>query len=523
MPELPEQPHSPALVADQDGVEVDAGWSGPVDVLLDGRRIWSFEVGRDAAAVGGGRLKVPWPPRLRPYLVGRAALALVRYADRSELRAGEVRFTDDDTEMRLEDAAGHPLAVDKNGRLHQDFSATDAGSRAEIMDAVERVVADLVSCGIEPYLMYGCLLGAVRDGHMIGHDTDVDLAWLSACTHPFDIIRETSRVVRRMRELGWSVVSLSAANFKVTVPLAEGRTCGVDVFGSFYVSGVFHVMGALAGDLDRSALVPFGTVVLEGREIVAPARPEEVLAFTYGETWRVPDPSFHFHHPPENIRRLDGWFRSTRRRFRYWNDFYRGPDGKRVPTEPSLFAQWVADRLEEPTRVLDVGAGNARDSTYLAAQGHTVTAMDFVTAAFPQTRPLRRRQGVKVTERNLNLENLHRVLVVGREYAHRPETHTIYARGLLDALWPTGRENLWRFASMTQRRGGETFLEFRTPRSRSEATFFPRHRRTFLDPAVAEREIASFGGRVVHREEGRGRAPLGQEDPYMCRLVVRWS
>ena len=36
---------------------------------------------------------------------------------------------------------------------------------------------------------------------------------------------------------------------------------------------------------------------------VAPARPEEVLAFTYGPAWRVPDPAFHFDHDPVDVRR----------------------------------------------------------------------------------------------------------------------------------------------------------------------------------------------------------------------------
>ena len=68
---------------------------------------------------------------------------------------------------------------------------------------------------------------------------------------------------------------------------------------------------------------------------------------------------------------------------------------------------------------------------------------------------------------------------------------------LLDALGaPAGRDNFWRFASMVQRRGGETFLEFRTPRSRGEPKFFGAHQRTYGDPDDVAREIESYGGRV---------------------------
>ena len=47
-----------------------------------------------------------------------------------------------------------------------------------------------------------------------------------------------------------------------------------------------------------------------------------------------------------------------------------------MPTTPSPFATWVADRLEPRQHILDVGCGNGRDSVYFAEQGHRVTALD---------------------------------------------------------------------------------------------------------------------------------------------------
>jgi hypothetical protein len=76
---------------------------------------------------------------------------------------------------------------------------------------------------------------------------------------------------------------------------------------------------------------------------------------------------------------------------------------------------------------------------------------------------------------------------------------------------------------MVQRRGGETFLEFRTPQSRKESKFFGAHQRSYVDPDAVVAEIAAYGGTVVHRETGRDLAPLGQENPHICRLVVRWT
>jgi hypothetical protein len=512
-----------------EGLAVPSSMSGAVDVVLDGQRVWSFNPDRDGRpGERGDQVSVSWPRALRPHLAGVADVELVDHVSREVLYAETVQFGERRQRVSVLDAEGNPLAVDKGGRLQRDFSNTEDSARDDIMDALEQVLHDLTEkCGLDAYLMYGCLLGAVRDGHMIGHDSDADVAYLSPHHHPFDIIRECTEVTRQMKALGWQVVRMSGANFKVWVPLPDGRRVGIDVFGSFHIGEHFHVTGSLTGRLDRSALVPFGTVTLEGREIVAPARPEEVLAFTYGPGWRVPDPAFHFDHDPVDVLRMDAWFRSPRRRLRFWHDFYKGPDSARVPTEPSLFALWVEawlrDRRAGRTRVLDVGAGTGRDAAHFAAEGHRVVALDFSTVGMRRTEALRTERGVRLTTRWLNLEDLRSVLVTGARFAHQKGSREVYARGLLDTLGPSARDNFWRFASMVQRRGGETFVEFRTPRSRQEPKFFGSHQRTYVEPDTAVREVEAAGGRVVHREIGRGLAPLGQEDPEICRLVVRWT
>ena len=76
---------------------------------------------------------------------------------------------------------------------------------------------------------------------------------------------------------------------------------------------------------------------------------------------------------------------------------------------------------------------------------------------------------------------------------------------------------------MVQRTGGLTFLEFRTPASSGERTAYADHFRQHLDPETVVTEIRQYGGSVVERDRGRGRAVLRKEDPDVCRLVVRWG
>ncbi|HEX5532316.1 MAG TPA: hypothetical protein VFX33_01090 [Actinomycetales bacterium] len=94
---------------------------------------------------------------------------------------------------------GQPLTLDKSGQLQRTFDRMDGKSVNELETASRRVLDDLVEVGVDAYPCWGGLRGAVRDGRMMGHDSGVDLAWLSKHTHPFDIIGESRMAQREMR------------------------------------------------------------------------------------------------------------------------------------------------------------------------------------------------------------------------------------------------------------------------------------------------------------------------------------
>ncbi|MBW8750951.1 MAG: class I SAM-dependent methyltransferase [Propionibacteriales bacterium] len=507
---------------DAKGIRLSRPYDGPLDVLIGGHRVWSFTTSRDAVRAGGG-LFVAWPRPLATRLDGQAEVALVPHNGGEALFTGPIRFGRSTEPLALVDDLGNPLSLDKGGRLQRTFDDFADESRAELVAASHRVLVDLTEqCGLDAYLCYGGLLGAARSGRMIGHDSDLDLAFLSRYTHPFDIIQETRAAERQMAALGWKVVRMSAANFKIWVPLPSGKRAGVDVFGSFHIGDHFHITGSLRGRLDRSAIVPFGEIDLEGVAFAAPADVPRFLEFTYGPGWKVPDPAFHFDHPPENVRRMSQWFRGARSRLPHWQEFYRGPH-ERVPSGPSAFAAWAHERMGAATPVVELGSGTGRDAVWLAQRGHHVLASDFCSGARTAILAAAREAEVRVPYRPINLESLHSSLVAATRFAHDAEPRHVYARGLVDALAPTGRLGLWRFCATAGRRGGLTFLEFRTPANVGRKTFFGPHQRTYADPDAIVAEIEQRGGRIVERLEGRGLAPLGNEDPVICRLVVSWE
>jgi hypothetical protein len=175
------------------------------------------------------------------------------------------------------------------------------------------------------------------------------------------------------------------------------------------------------------------------------------------------------------------------------------------------------------TPVVELGSGTGRDAVWLSQRGHPVLASDYCGPARNATVSSLTASGIEPAYRGINLESLRAALVSAARLAHEPEPRHIYARGLIDALAPTGRLGLWKFCAIAGRRGGLTFLEFRTPASRSMPTHFPPHARTYADPDAIVAEIERLGGRVAERIEGRGLAPLGKEDPVICRLVATWE
>ncbi len=516
------------VAVDERGLRLPSSARGVVTVAFDGRYVWSFQPERDGE--GPQRDFVPWPESLRPRLRGTARLTVTQLADGNDEEVtwldDEMQFGSSDQRVRLEDPQGHPLAVNKVGNLTRVFGETGQHTKHEILTGVARILEDLrTHGGVEAILNYGCLLGAIRTGRMIGTDCDADLTYLSEQTSPIGVILESFRLERTMAARGWKTVRMSGGDFKVMLKLEDGRTCHVDVFVGFYAEGTYSQLGNRSGPLPKEAIAPARPVVLEGVELPGPADPEAMLAFVYGPTWRTPDPAFKFSDSPAGVRRLDGWLRGQRDHLPRWNSFFRGPGAKHVPEQHSDFAAWVGERVDPDDLVADLGCGTGRDSAYFAAQGHRVLGYDIAFDARRRARRRLREHNPHAVVRRLMLGELRTALLTGVEIAVVEGRPQLYARHLLGALDREERLNLWRLArTALARRGGSLFVE--APAHLSWARLPDPElpvplRRVDVDEVV--RELESYGGRVVERVEGPGVDLFDRPDPWTVRLQVTFD
>lgn len=514
-----------------DGITFVTGDEDVVDVCFDGRRVWSFWLLRDSDAAGSSqRRRTPWPSALVRFLDGRTRLSLVAHVSGTTLYDEDVSLGSGEGRIAVVSPDGKPLGLDKSNRLSQTFDSRTPEQVAPLLDSIERVLAAIKDAGVEAFLAYGTLLGAVRQGALIGHDSDADLGYVSRHSHPVDVVRESFALQRHLTGLGFETYRYSGIAFKVDVIESDGFRRGLDVFGGFIAEPVgdrpamLYLMGEIGAPFAPEWIYPLTTATLEGRSFPVPGEPERLLEVTYGPGWRVPDPAYHFETAQPTVRRLNGWFRGIRVLRSEWERKHSSVRDKPLRRQPSELAAYVVAQEGVPGAVVDLGAGRGADALWFARQGSSVTALDFVPRAAAAARSAAETEGLDLTVRGLNLLSLRSTLAEGALLAHAPGPRTIVARHLVDATVAAGRHGAWRLCEMALRDGGRLYLEFAAGHGAR------RHDGQLLAAVPVDTVVAELEGRgavIVHREEtevqGDGEDAGRPARRTVARLVAQWQ
>lgn len=490
-----------------------------LDVAFDGRRIFSFWLHRDGTPVAGGHL-MPWPQGIRQFLNGNTRLTLTVPSTGQVVYDEEVTLGTGTDRIAVAGKDGRPLALDKSMRRVQTFDTRSSEHVAPLMHAIDDVLTAISDLDVDIFLAYGTLLGAVRNGRLIGHDSDADLGYVSRHEHPVDVNRESFRLQRALVERGYPVTRYSGSAFKVDVRESDGSVRGLDVFGGFMMGGRLHLMGEIRTPFKREWVTPLSEVTLEGHTFAAPADTDRFLAATYGRSWRVPDPAFHFTTPASTNRRFDGWFRGIRVGRNVWDRQYFGQPQARS-SDPSDFVQWVADREPGITEFVDLGCGYGTDTVWMARRGVPSTGFDYVRRAYLDQQERARAEDLPVTFQRVNLLELRSVLAMGAVLAHRPGPRVLMARHLVDAVPAMARHNLWRLADMALREGGSLHLQFLTGNGGDGyGKALKLHR---IRPQVVADELRAAGATIIHREATPVGGGEGPNPSKVCRMVAQWQ
>ena len=505
------------LGVDADGLLLGSSRERLVDVAFDGRRIWSFWLVRDGEQRDDG-VHVAWPKPLRPFLDGVTDLTITDPGTDTVLWSRAVHFGDRADRIEVVNPAGRPLAIDKSLKLVETFDTRDAAQVEPLLDAIEEVLGALRKAGLDAFLAYGTALGAIRDGGLIGHDSDADLGYVSAHDHPVDVIRESFRVQRALTDMGYRVTRYSAIALKVHVEESDGLDRGLDVFGGFMRDGVLYLMGEIAVPFRREWIHPLGTATLEGRELPVPADTDRFLTATYGPRWRVPDPAYKFTTPASTIELFNGWFRGMRTGRAGWHGYHKRTIHQ-TPTVTDV-ARQVAERHPDLATYVDVGCGRGADVAFFADRGVDAVGLDFQPYAYADEAE-RRADDPHVTFQLFNLLELRHVLAVPAWIARMPGPRAVGCVHVVERLGRRGRLNLLRASRMmVAGTDGTLHLQFLSEKGRDGYARRTGARKP-LDPAIVLAEVEESGGRVL--EDVRTRVSADPGSSQVCRLIIDWN
>ena len=145
--------------------------------------------------------------------------------------------------------------------------------------------------GIRPYLMWGTLLGAVREGGPMRHDTDIDLG-LSATDY-----RRKSAFVSGMLQRGYFFTIDEAYKFRLLRP-DHVLHADFDVF--YQANGAMICLGPDGKGNHYGARFPLHSfdrlreiAILDGLRVLVPDPPEAVLETIYGPDWQIPNAGYN--------------------------------------------------------------------------------------------------------------------------------------------------------------------------------------------------------------------------------------
>jgi tetratricopeptide (TPR) repeat protein len=222
--------------------------------------------------------------------------------------------------------------LDKKGVISpsEEETRTRQDGYLELYDRVRAFFDEQI--GTPLFVVYGTLLGLVRDGDFIPGDDDFDAAYISRETDPLAVKEETKQIVLRMVQAGFTVsFNRRGKLFRAQHPDVGGVDLHLDLRPMFFDEGRVWVHNFASFPCGIDDFLPVGTEQLRGHDVYVPRRPEVFLMGHYGPGWKVPDPSFTYHASeidPAITDKLDKLL-ITPREYREMQDYLSSPEGRR--------------------------------------------------------------------------------------------------------------------------------------------------------------------------------------------------
>jgi hypothetical protein len=428
---------------------------------------------------------------------------------------GELSLTD------LQRKFDEGFIFNQNGWL-QLSKKLDTGWQASVIDLYERVgkvVKD--KHDYDPFVIYGTLLGQVREGNFIGHDVDFDTAFISRFTEGPAAAAEMRDIAFTLIEAGFDV---ECKNTALHVHDGADSSVRIDLFHLYFdEKGEIAFPFGIAGrsTFTRADWHGVGEGQLAKHTVRVPVDAEKLAEHIYGASWRTPIAGFHWSRARTGWRR-DGWIPPVFADEVYWANFY----ARHELAEGSTFADFVVSRDCLPTAVLDIGCGDGRDSFAFARAGRRARGLDRSHVGIQHASAKAETTGLGATLSFVagdvgDAATVHEIVKQTREAADG-EPLLFYMRFLLHAIPEETQETLMTALAEAAQDNDVVAAEFRTDKDESKKKVYGNHYRRYQDGYAFGRALRErYGFAVEHEEEGTGLAPYKDEDPVLYRVIAK--
>ena len=149
------------------------------------------------------------------------------------------------------------------------------------------------------YLMYGTLLGAVRQGDFIPKDNDIDLAYVSRYRSLPEVFSEMLGLYDCLDKMSLLIDRGEGGGFSKNCGHAhvfcEDKRSKFDIWTSWIGEDGKYYFWSMGMGLPEAHLLPLAEVPLRGTDFKVPHKYKKVLEYLYGKDWTV-EKSLKSHH-----------------------------------------------------------------------------------------------------------------------------------------------------------------------------------------------------------------------------------
>ena len=327
---------------------------------------------------------------------------------------------------------------------------------------------------IDFWLMYGTLLGVVRDKAFIEHDTDIDIGLYDENKYLME------RVVLALKEKGFELIRTNYDDNIVTV-----------IRNDEYVDFMFYKR-------DNLPFKNFKKQSFLGTKFMIPENSEQLFRDWYGEEWKLPVREKH----ATLFYGLDEYDYSAD----YWREYYYKKHT--VQKNPSSFAEFCMGFINKDSSLLDIGCGNGRDSLYFSKEDLTVTGIDIMDACSGNTE-----------ESNVSFVSVD-LLDKNKCFGLKNKFNVVYCRFMLHTFTEDTEKYILNESYEILNKKGLLCIETRSDKG-IISPHIPKHYRRLINLDVLIGHLNDNGFEILYKTERSGLSPIDTEDPILIRIICR--